>query len=315
MFTIFGDRGSAPLSSTPLLFSPALISFLAGEKRAKVEPERVEISAEENDKTRKASNFPTILPSNGNSKREPAPERAPEPASSFTQKNIEPVLQNEAGYDLVWPTLFAFGGAGLAVYLSQRSRKTSNIRSVFSRVPLHVASPTLLYSSLVANVFFSATILYMYERQRTSIIQSQFNLPIAWEEQATRRAKSRTLALQEHYETHLEALDKQHKQAKDDIQSCWSAIQTSQTSALGTIAAAERAALRGVRKATEAVERLDSRVSRLEKERPALNQVLEDRMRGLEIQGELTTRRLNDDEDVLKRVQRRLGRIQDRLRT
>jgi hypothetical protein len=288
MVTILGDRDATRPSSTPVLFSSALIAFLAGGKGAKTESEGVaELSSAESNRKRKATNHPILLPSKEASTRGTDQDRA----STSTQRWNVLKHRDDANYDFVWPALVAFGGAGLFVYFTRRPLKTLNLRSALSRFPIPVSSPTLLYSSLGINIICSATILYMYERQRTSTIQNQLNTLSTWEEQATRRAKSRTLALQEHYESHLEALGKLQKEAEGDMKTRWSAIQASQISALGSITSAEQAAWRRVREAAADVKRLEGRVSKLERQR------------------DLCHERLDNGESVLRGVRKRLNKV------
>jgi hypothetical protein len=293
MVTIFGDHGATRSSGTPVLYSSTLIAFLASEKGAKPQTEAVaESSNGESNRMRMVPKSSVVLPSKENPSRRTAPEAVP----SFNKIWNDDKRWDGARYNIILPALAAVGSAGLAVYLKRRPLKTLNIRNALSTLPFLTASPTLLYTSLATNIICSATILYMYERQRTLAIQSQSSLLSIWEEQATQRAKSRTLALQEHYETHLEALRKQHQEVKTDIQDRWSAIQISQNSALGSIAAAERSAWRKARATEAAGERLERRMGRLEEERDALR------------------RRLDDDELALRGVERRLSRIETKLK-
>lgn len=68
----------------------------------------------------------------------------------------------------------------------------------------------------------------------------QRDLLNAWEDEATRRAKGRTLALAEHYETHIESLQTEHKRIRREIERHNRDLQISQAATLAALVEAQR---------------------------------------------------------------------------
>jgi hypothetical protein len=275
---------------TPVLFSPALIEFLVNEKKdvGRKPDTAMELTAMQNDRAIPIRDLLVDMPAR-TIPSQPVQE-------SHTARKIlnalSPVqrwndFRNMEGtnHQFVWPALVAVGGAGLAIYLTRRPPKVRNIHTSLSKLPPITASPTLLYSILAANVICSATLLYTHQQQKSLVHQSQMDLLSAWEEQATHRAKSRTLALQEHYEAHLISIRDQYEKAKGDIDRRWGAIQNSQAAAVASIsatqvaathsiAAAEKSAWKGANHADAVTRRLQRRVNVLERDREALERRL-----------------------------------------
>jgi hypothetical protein len=283
------------MSKASILFSPALAAHLS-KKEATRRSSDIQSEARERDNRFRT---PSASPAERTMAQRVATSKSGQPLAM--SKNDEPkhltirarnvgstiIVTDNTSRQYLLPALLGVGaiGAGIGIFFASKPAILQKARSRFTTLPHMVIPSGLLYTALAANIICSGAILYTHQHKREDPIKVQQDLLSAWEEEATRRAKGRTLALAEHYEAHLESLQKEHMSAQYEIERRCRDVRISQAAALATFANAQRSIQDAERKAWKAaneaygvVRRMDDRVRKLEGEKSSL----QSRMRRLE---------------------------------
>ncbi|RDI83784.1 hypothetical protein Vi05172_g6139 [Venturia inaequalis] len=110
------------------------------------------------------------------------------------------------------------------------------------------------------------------------MILIQRDLPSAWEDEATRRAKGLNLALSEHYEGHVESVRAECEKMQCEIERDNRNLQVFQRVVLATLVEtqdvihdAEKKAMNAARDAQDIVRRIDERVKRIETDKALMS--------------------------------------------
>ncbi|KAE9974136.1 hypothetical protein EG328_003996 [Venturia inaequalis] len=135
-------------------------------------------------------------------------------------------------------------------------------------------SPSLIYTFSATNLWCAGAMLYIHQKRgkgNTDMILIQRDLLSAWEDEATRRAKGRNLALAEHYEGHVESVRAEYEKIQCEVERDNRNLQVSQRAILvtlveaqDTIHDAEKKVMNAARDAQNIVKRTDERVKRIE---------------------------------------------------